>query len=320
LVRTAVRYRREGRWVDIPVWVALGLGGATSLIYVPLVRAHVRQLSVKSWATPHPLSFVKAYEETLGSLSMLILAAGIVICLYVALSSKTAASAPQRRLRLSLPEAAAAAGFALIPVIGFIVAVFWTRRYNSRYVLEGVVGIAIVLAAVAWSAVRGSALAGWCLILAVIFGSAVNAYQRFYYGVPSSTRNVPAVSAMVSGQPADLPIAMDEPLSCLEMMHYGPPGLSGRLVFLVDVPIQTKYAAVPYEGDTWLTMTHMWPGVHVESLAPFLRQHRSFLLLDNPSELTYLVPYLLAQRAELRVAAVNGRLTLYQVTLDPASS
>ena len=317
LVRTATRRHLTSRAVDIRVWLALALGAATAIPWVPLALSGVSSLSGKNWATPHRFSFVGAYTELLSPLSLLILASAILIGIHTAVSAPWA-SRPATTMHFSWPEMAAVVTFALIPLIGLIVALVWINAYNARYVLVGVVGVGILLAIVAWNAVRGSPLVLLCLLVAAVFGAAANGARQFYYGGSRQPANSFALADVVSGQPASLPIVVDDPLACLEMMHYGQPEFTRRLVFLVDPPNQAQYAEVPYEGATWLTMARMWSGVRAESLAPFLQQNSRFLLADEDSIHAFVLRLMIVRKATIRLVAVSGGLKVYLVTIDPA--
>ncbi len=317
LVRTAVRWRSTSRGIDIPVWLALGLGAATAIAWVPFAVASVGTVGGKNWSSPHLVSFVGAYGDLLAPLPLLLVAGAILIAIYAVISSSPT-SPPAPALHFGWPETAAAVTFALIPIIGLAAALLWTNAYVARYVIETLVGIGILLAIAAWKAIRGSALAGCCLIVAALCGAAINGAQ-LYYVRPQGPAAASALAAMVTAEPADMPIVVDDPGPCLEMMHYGKPDFARRLVFLVDPPLQARYADIPYEGATWLTMARMWTGVRAEPLTPFLRQHNRFLLASRASTLAFVLRLMTARHAEVHLIGMGWGMFVYRVALDPSA-
>jgi|SRR5579884_299491 len=319
LVRAALRRRGNLPAVDFPVWIAVVLGGSAAAPWMPLVLGSVRGFAGRNFATPHLSSYSYASQEMLIPVIPLMIGAVILIGFYTATAPAPAPGDIRRQPRFSPPEMTAVVGFALIPLLALIVALLWINRFASRYVLEGVLGVAILIAVAVWTAVRGSALVGLFLILIAAGTAAGNGFRILYRDAPYGP-SLAAVSAeMVSGEPADLPIAMDEPLTCLEMMHYGRREFARRLVFIVDQPLQSEYAAVPYEGETWLTMARVWGDVRAERLRAFVREHPRFLLLNSSSPFTYLLPVLLAHGADMRLIAAHGGLSLYAVSVAPGA-
>ena len=286
---------------------------------MPLILASARGFGGRSFATPHLSSFSYAWQEILSPVIPLMIAAVILIGLHTALAPEPATGDVERKPRFSFPEMTAVVGFALIPLLALIVALLWINRFAGRYVLEGVLGVAILIAVAIWIAVRDSALVSLSLILIAACCAFANGYRILYRDAPHGPSLASVSAEMVSGQPADLAIAMDEPLTCLEMMHYGRQEFASRLVFIVDQPLQSEYAAIPYEGETWLTMARLWRDVRAERLRAFVREHPRFLLLNSSSPFTYLLPVLIAHGADMRLVAAHGGLSLYAVTVAPSA-
>jgi uncharacterized membrane protein len=157
------------RRLDVPVWLGLAVAGVPLVAFRPLI-ANARSFAAGSWAAP---SLTDPYHGLLGVLKMLfadrlhtlvIAAAVLVLALFrlwqfVRPGDRTAKVGPRA------PHWAAGIALAAIPVLGWLLALFWTNNYDIRYVLPAVCALAVLLPMAAHRVAGGRALPGHLLAL-----------------------------------------------------------------------------------------------------------------------------------------------------------
>ncbi|HEY7529748.1 MAG TPA: glycosyltransferase family 39 protein, partial [Gemmatimonadota bacterium] len=212
-----VRTARAGR-LDAPTWGALAAGSAVSLAYLPGISGSLARLGGPNWAEPHAAAVPRMYLDLFGGLSLTVVA---VLGLAGAfLAAEPSASAPARRRPPPL-ELAAAVGFLALPFVAWAAAELVTNRLTARYALAAVLGLAVLAAFVAFVVGRGSSLLGLALLAVLVTGYAGElalAWRR----AGEHREQLRALPALLAEAPGGLPVAVDDPLRALELMHHAP--------------------------------------------------------------------------------------------------
>ena len=307
-VRTLERKR-----LDWPVWLSLALGGSVSFVYLPLVVNNVSNFTTQSFAAPAWSTIPSIYSDFLYTLPLTAWPLIVIIALCQAIRSEP--NAPLKR-GLTLAEVAAAGGLLLLPAVGTVTAMAATKMITARYVISAVVGVCVLFGAVSYVATRGSALAAFG-ILAVLSGYQVARFVPLRHLCQAREQEQTQLRPLLEGQPADLPVAVDAPLLCLEMMHYERPDITDRLYYLYDPEASAQYARIPYRGTAWGRKDAVLPrrGAY---LPEFRASHDRYLLMVTPARQGYLYKKLIAEGVDPKQLARRGEYALYLVEERPA--
>lgn len=298
--------------IDWAMWCSLAVGASVSFLYLPLVSKSIGGFGGPSWDNPTNWVFIQMYNTLFGPVSLvlvLILAAFGIYWVFRGRAQERVTPL-QGENQAGPHEIAAGVALLLLPVLAFLVAVLVTNRVTARYALSALVGFGILLGFAFFRAARGSALAGLSVLL-ISFAATV-AIGVLRYSLHSQSYAPPVLLTMLTNQPSDLPVIVDNPRLCLEMAHYEPRDVTARFYYVVDPPSNFRYASIPYSGRTWLKLRRVMP-VNAEELAVFRKRYRRFLLYTSGSELSYVADKLTADGAALRVLAARGQSLLYEV-------
>jgi hypothetical protein len=116
-----------------------------------------------------------------------------------------------------------------------------------------------------------------------------------------------------------LPIAVQDSLLHLRLMHYAPDDLKTRLYFLASTGLATKYLHNPINDRALLGLNTIAP-LHVVSFEEFTAVHRRFILCVGPDEGQpaaggWLTAALLEMGADLRLVVRMNNTFVFDVTL-----
>jgi len=215
-------------------------------------------------------------------------------------------------------ELVAALVLAATPLSAYLLAELYTGALTPRYTIAGVAGIALLVGLAATRVTDQSGrLSG--LVVAVFAGSALAlqllswAWQRGQPPVPDGVR------AMLASH-ADLPVAVDSPLTYLEYAHHLGPELGARLVY----PMDAATAAAAYGENTpeiSLRGLQRVTALHLRDYGDFLAATPGFYLLASRDRSRALAICLLKDGYHLELRAESGGLMLLRVTPpDPANA
>ncbi|MGE0747244.1 MAG: hypothetical protein AB7K86_18440, partial [Rhodospirillales bacterium] len=238
----------QRRAIDWPVALAITAGSAVALAYLPFVGSSLDGFAALNWASPTPFGFWAVYDEMTRDLGIVLIAvaACIVIAAATARGGGTAAASA-----VPVAEAVALAAVVALPLIGLAVAYAATNKFTMRYFLGASLGFAIVPALVAaWAARQRTRDGRWALAVAVALFVAVDWLHAAYVLRNDGASSGP-LRAMLSGQPADLPVAVDDPHRLLTAAHYDPPQVARRLWYLIDPEASHRISRMHYSGATW---------------------------------------------------------------------
>jgi hypothetical protein len=148
---------------------------------------------------------------------------------------------------------------------------------------------------------RGHTLVATTL-LGILMAGSVSEKAIFLWRFSHDRDRPSTLRTMLQDQPADLAIAVDDPLRCLESAFYESPAIASRLLYPVDAEGSRQYGGFYYPGKTWL------------ELASFRTRHRRYLVYSTAAAITFLVPKLVADGADVRTVGAVGVERLYLVT------
>jgi Dolichyl-phosphate-mannose-protein mannosyltransferase len=282
---------REARQYAGAFWTEFDLGSVPDF-YVFLLRAEVFSPSrIPTW---------------LGiGFAALVLGAALVVLL--------------RKPRIAQTEVAAAIGFLLLPFIGVLVGELVTGAYVERYVLETVIGPAL-LVPLALHRVAGERRTAAVVASAVLVAWFGVLFQYWHRDVSVDLeRRDRLVAFLQQHAPGDeIPVAVAQPLDYLELAHYAPRSVARRLIRLSDPELSLQYTGSRSAEDGLVVLAGFAP-LH---LVPYEEQRAPFLLLRTVrgDARDWIDPALDADGARLRVTArdEDGGFTLVRV--DPAGS
>ena len=88
-----------------------------------------------------------------------------------------------------------------MPITGLILALLKTNAYTGRYVIDGAIGIGILLAAATWNGIRGRASGGICILVLMLGVGAMYQRHLFSYTTPQGAETAAEIAGVVAGQP-----------------------------------------------------------------------------------------------------------------------
>ena len=282
-VRFAIR-----RKLDLSLAVALGLGLAPLAVYLPLIQS-ARAYSGTFWAKPQWSNMVGFYQYLLNPTLLLLLSIPLVLALgerFCAPKSKpTNSPSPGHKPW----EMAAAAGFALIPILAVFMAKTITGAFANRYALPAVIGIAILLA---WSAAIvarnstavGLVIAGVATVIFLLTGARELSYNT---GFAAELRGqFSALEKSSKGGSALIVVA--NPQRFLEFSHLAGEHGAPWLAYLADSHLALQNTGT---DDVELGLLHLeaWAPLHVERFEGFVGRRHEFAIIDDSLPFSWVV-------------------------------
>jgi len=292
----------QRRAIDWPVAIAIAAGSAVSLAYLPLVGSSLDGFAGANWASPTPFAFWRAYDEMIRDLGIVLMATAA--CLAVAAAGARGRGGAAAAPPLPAAEAVALVVTLALPLIGLAAAYAVTNKFIMRYFLGASLALAILPAfAAAWAA-RQRAREGIAMLAVAALLFVATDWLHAVSRHRAAGLSPGPLRSMLVGQPADLPVAVDDPQRLLATGHYDPPETTRRLYYLVDPEASYRLTPMRYSGATWRKLPAIMPVQTVER-RDFLAAHPAFLLYTSNSPFGYLRPQLIAEGYTLRVVAVR---------------
>ena len=312
-VAELVRTRDRGR-IDWPMWAAFAVGVATILLYMGGIARGLERFSEVTWASPYKMAVIDMYGRLFGNFVLVIVAFLGAYPLYaIFLRRRTAGKLVEEAGRFERHEIVAAVGFLLMPVLGYLAAVFLVHAITARYVLSCVLGFGILLAFAMFRTARGSSIPAmaFLIVAACIFGAVGLAFE--WHTLGRQRTQLEEFRTFLGEQPVDLPVVISSPQAGWELTHYERPETAARLYYVIPRPTVRSSAelAAWRERQTWLKLPRYFP-VQAEELSTFLDRHRRFLFLDAGYGTRRLSP-LLELGAVVELVATGGGSRLYLV-------
>ena len=296
---------RRVRW---SVWIALALGAAPLLFYLPLIRG-ARTYSGTFWARPGAGSIAEFVTFLFGQSALPLAAVLAWAGLHVLVRWKAGAP-PEGRPQLPLEEVAAVLGYMALPALAVVLGKAATGAYTHRYALPAVIGVS-VFGAWVLSVVFGGRSRPALLIAALL--SCVF-FARVFWEYREISRTAAQQAAIISflqeQTDAGLPVVVADPHLFFELSHYAPHELAGRLRYLADAKLAVRFVGTD-TVDRGLLAMREWAPIHVERFRPPAGQGRAFLIYGHPALFAWLVPELASLHVPMEVTnSVENRLLL----------
>ena len=298
------------RWIEkrrIDPWpaVAVVLGGAVILLYLPFVRGGMRLQSGKPWNPPALGSVYDAYALVLADVAVpaaLALAAA-VLTLH--------RDAPLTRFRLPLGEAVLCAAMIGIPAGGYILARFGSNMLTPRYMLPVAIPFAILFAWLFHMLCYRKPLPA-LLSLAIlstwfVYSGATSAAH------PGGLHKMPEKITIPKSYDG-MKIVYEDPISYLQAFYYGTRDFRARSTVIADPPLAAKYAKVDAVDRNVAAARAFFP-FPSQDWASFSRENRKFLYCWSPVRFSWLQRQLADEHARIELLSVQGRYQLFSVTL-----
>jgi hypothetical protein len=311
LARMFVRRR-----LDVPMLTALAAGLTPFLFLWPLI-AGARQFTSGFWSRPDPGQLTDLYHHLLDPLALPLLVAAVGLSLawawdWLRSSSHVAVqrSAAENGGALRLEELSAALMLLALPVVGYGLGVLITGAFHERYVLQGVLGLAIMggwwASRLAGSRRSAAVLVG-ALLLASVFRLGGGVFNLFR-GQPDALH---ADRPLLSRAPDDGPLVIAHALTYLPLAHYSDPGAAARLVYLTRPADVVEKLGVDTGGRALRQLGAVAP-LHIEDYESFVSTHPHFYVYGPKS---WLIPKLLSQNAVVRLMGQSETASLYAVDI-----
>jgi hypothetical protein len=237
LTRTILR-----RKADWPVIVSALLPFGAVVAFLPLIHVAITLYGANPWNPPSVGNLLASYTNPMSAYSsrgglasaslgvtgfafFMVLAGGFLLT--YPLESSTA-------LPVGLPplqETAAAFGFLLLPVAGYLTAIVKTHVYHPRYVIPILVGYTLLFGFAAAHLFGSRAVYALAVNGILLLGFLINGAVQFR-NAPSRTEGCPVVPA--AGPLANLPVVMTNYIDYVRCNFYVSPQLKSKMVFVSD--------------------------------------------------------------------------------------
>jgi hypothetical protein len=304
LVRLYMRKR-----FDWAVAACLAAGVSFILPRLPLlrsVRANVAENAATTnyFAAPDIGTLYNAYGALL---SPLVVPGVVCLALVVALAGISGKNeGPEARRGVPAHEAAAALALAFFPLIAFLTAVLVTKTFVLRYVLEGAMGLSIVLGFLFHYSLARRPTLGVC-ILALL-------YSYFNYmalsAIPVSGRPYGADLSFLEERAGNSPVVVAEGLIFAPMWYYAPAGLQQRLFYVTDLDYARRTTDTTNE-NIMLKLKPMAPR-SIVPLQQFVAAHNSFFVYYRGGSANSSVDELLSRKCGVALEAKRGIQLLFR--------
>jgi hypothetical protein len=270
---------KEFRW---KVWLALACSFLPLAVFWPLLMQFKANFGAHIWSPPALGNITPIYGWFFhaGTPIGIGIAAALSAGLAVALLSPGTFSPPGTDAPLH--EVVLALGFLALPFIGFVATKIGHGIMVNRYVLPGVLGMAMA----------GGYLLQWSgrksVAIFAVFVLSVVAFQERSFWVTHrghlTAVHSPAedLERLLSGLPRyrDLPVVISDGLDYLPIAHYASPEEGRRIVSVVD-----PAASVTYQGndilEKSLSILRSYTPLQVQDFPAFAAEHRMFLLYSR---------------------------------------
>ena len=271
------------RRIDWPVWLTLLLAAATIIPLIPLAQK-CTSLSTGFWSKPMLVNFLMSTYLYVSTVIAVLIAFVISFCFKlfrresnIGQLTKTGATIKQQPAG---HEVVAAISLALIPFLGFLVAICFTNAFTARYFESAAIGAIIVLAYSRHLIKRPWVSEGTVLmIITVVLCVAFQTYLM--QSAIKKNRNLKSRINIMLSTDSDLPIVMLSPFSFLQIQHYAPEQLKNRLFYLIDYDLQFNH-----EGNSAVIsvaeLAKLKP-IKVSDFKTFLKIHKTFYVVGNAS-------------------------------------
>jgi hypothetical protein len=279
------------RRIDPPVWTALAVPIVPLALHLPLIRAGQTNAGT-FWSPPRWVHIPDFYSELLAPA---VLAVALILVLAL-IDATLRGDDPAPAITAGPPPAAevvVAGGFALLPVVGVVVAKVSTGAFTSRYALPAVLGLALLSGFGAAMAFRRRPLMQLLSVISLIGWFALSQAREYVeptgFSMPVGRASIDRAAEWLDAAPyPDLPFVIADPHTFTVLSHYGPPGMKRRLAYLAEPDLALKHLGHNSVERGMLTLLRPWFRMNVVEFEPFVAEHPRFLLYGDFFRLAFL--------------------------------
>jgi len=209
-------------------------------------------------------------------------------------------------------EIVLAAGFALAPVFGVLLAMGLTGVFMVRYGVTALVGCSILIGGLIACKARRSKPAAAAALFIFIGAYAVNS-AVWIAGLCTKTgaaKIAPKPELVLSELRRDAPIVITNGPLFLEFDHYESKAVTDQLYFLTDAAEALRYTGTDAFDRGYYTLRKWFPiRAHLQDYRQFLSTHSHFLVL---AEYDYPMDWVMRKMLDDNVSlAFKGQFTLH---------
>jgi 4-amino-4-deoxy-L-arabinose transferase-like glycosyltransferase len=310
------------RKLDLPVWLALAVPCLLLIVLVPVARQTRANSGVPTYWFATPAWYRSLDEFGNQFFGQTIVPLVVIACIYIAWQHfatvqdgriEREEALRTTRLAAEIPLVLALAG---LPVLGIAVGKFATHYFYPRYVIEAMFGMAVLILLVLWRAFSGRKDAG--LIVLVVFCVVFGRTALGDFRQAESDRVVPIRQMMQSRIPAiarndQLPIAVTDGFTFMELSYYGDSALLNRMCYLSSLEYELKYFGANTGAHANIQAAPYF-GTQVVDYRKWTNNHRTFYLLAGMG--SFAIAQLIRDGAQLQLLQ-GGPIDTLGHTADP---
>ena len=303
------------RRIDWPIVLALVLGVAPLLLFIPGALAARRIYAGSFWARPGLMDIPNTYRDLINLAFFPLLAALTIWAIAMVYAKKARA---ERTISFPIDQVVAVTLLALLPAYAMPV-FFVLGSFVPRYLLYTIVGLTISLAMLAYRASRGNRLLGSALVIAFT--------GWFLFKAPSAIKlNVVERGGAVFGpahpfedtdwmsqiERSDLPVVVTPAVFYLQFQHYAMPQIKQRVFYLLSRQDSLRYTGAS-TGDLNLEILSRHLSIRAIAYSRFLSEHSHFLVCAELTNPTWVVEKLLRTGATVQLLTRQDTHFLFDV-------
>jgi hypothetical protein len=313
LTRIATRRR-----IDWPMILALSAPLPTLVLLRPLMNA-ARGFGATFWSPPSPGDLVVFYKHLLDPLAVLLLAAAILTAAWIVVRSirgagHTPIEGAMDSPSLAIEDLAVAVALLTVPIVGYGVSALVTGAFHERYVLHGVLGLAILIAWGASKLVRSTG--GIAILVAVLFTAFAARHAIDATGLLRGPANpLSDQERLLALAASNSPIVVSHAVPYLQVAHYSNPHRGSRDAGRSFAYVSKPADVVEKTGDTGSRAMRLLSRItplDVNEYDTFVGRYTQF---DVYGPRSWMIPKLLSQGADVRLLGEHGDVFLYRVTM-----
>jgi hypothetical protein len=272
LTRSIFRQR-----LDLPIWVALGLGLLPLVLFIPLIHESVKQAGI-FWAQPDWRSALQFYYSVLSPALLPLLIVLVLSAVYSTVHSDVISNrSSQVSITPPFHEIAAAIGFIAMPFIAFAMAFLATGAMTHRYVISSVLGFSILFAFVPRALSHGREIVGAALVISLLGGFILVEVRELRNVTEAQSRRAKTVELLQSNGYKELPIVASDLNTFTTLSQYAPRDIAERLVYLSDPQASLrhlKHSSV----DQGILDLKPWFRLNVNGYQQYISSQKRFLV------------------------------------------
>lgn len=303
----------QSRQYSASILCALVLPPLTLLAWMPLMTA-AQDWSDGFWSKPSLESALSWYPDILSPLGGPVIGALALVGVVAALVRSNwlpPARTPRGRAGMPGHELVALTALAALPLMALVVAWSVTGAWHTRYALPAILGVAGLTAAGVYAS---GTLATRALASVLILSLAVQTFGRLseWRLAPGRPVALTLVDPDVPNADSLVPILASDGRTYLEMMHYAPPDLRQRLIYIRKPPSVIVRTGSDTQDRSLALLARLTP-LRLERLDLFLEAHSRFEVIGRE---TWVIDELLSRGIPLRLA--DRREDLQRFVVAPA--